>query len=177
MANDIIVPTGTEVIGVQEVGGNSKAVTLQSISDLGGGGSSSSTIVYKTADQSKTNDAVLALDADLQVELEANSTYAIDQFIVAQGGTTEDLSFRSLIPVGATSRMTNQISATGASMFVWTTILSFSLSASAPKVIKVQGILNTTNAGTFGIEWAQKVSGGNASTLQKGSYMRIIKLN
>jgi hypothetical protein len=41
----------------------------------------------------------------------------------------------------------------------------------------LQGVIITTNSGTFGLTWAQQSSSTEASTLQKGSCMVLTKLN
>jgi hypothetical protein len=76
MANDIITPGGTEIINIQQVGGDAKAVTLQSIVDLGGGGT---TFKGVFADISTANAAPGNVEGDYSL------IYALGGFVFVEG--------------------------------------------------------------------------------------------
>lgn len=132
---------------------------------------------YKTADETKTNDDTLTLDNNLQVELEANSTYSIKLLISYStvGGTAINLGLKE-IPIGAVLTFHTDLSSNSDI----TRDDTYGFAGSTSDVIFQLywiGNITTTNTGTFGVKWSQLFSGASGVTIKKESWMELIKLN
>ncbi len=146
--------------------------------DLTAGGGFST--VYKTADETITNDSTLTDDADLQFSPDINSVYAINLLIQRSTSNTPDFKYAFSIPTGSvnTDQYTNGAwSSTGFPTRSWNSATTVTLS-SAPAFMTISGILQTgSNTGTFAFQWAQATSDAANTTLEIGSWMMFKKLS
>lgn len=144
----------------------------------GGSGAEQILTAFKTADETKVNDNIPALDDDMQVELEANSTYNILVNVYYTAETTPDLKIGWQIPV----------SAIGEYVFKYELSGEFQSSLATEQAPPGAGVgfvktgfytvrIITIDAGTFGLKWSQNTSDAGASTLVKGSSIKALKLN
>jgi len=128
----------------------------------------------KSADQTINNNNTLFDDADLKISLEANSTYLIDFFMLFNSAAAADIKFCIKAITGATG--------------YWG--VSYDVSPTAKSIGDVQslgtdgsnqftwfhGIIKTTTAGTFQVQWAQNTSDAGDTTLKAYSYISANKV-
>lgn len=144
-------------------------VGVCSSSGAGGG----PTILVKTADETRVNNVVFTLDTDLQSTLEANSTYYFYMFLLTQSHTTPDTKIKFKIPVSSS------INWSAGSSSVVNDVNSINTILGATGVLKsltAFGIINTTDTGTFGLEWAQSLPSAEATIVKKGSVIQLTKI-
>lgn len=151
--------------------------TTTSLSGLGGGGF---TVITKTADETKNNDTTLALDDELFFTSEANGTYVIQAVLRVTGDAVPDMKIRTSGPTGSTGKRTSGTwaSTAGAATSDISAVSGITLSGvTAPKVISFWVYMVTsTTTGSIGIEWAQNTSDAADSTMQKGSFIKYLKV-
>ena len=142
------------------------------------GGSSPILTAYKTADESKVNDTTRTLDSELFVTLEANSYYYVELSIIANSDSAYDIriDFQTGIVTTATIMWY-----TDSDSLAGTVLTNYSQQtipgSGANKALNINANIYTTDAGVYGINWAQFVSGAIPSTFLKGSSMIATKLN
>lgn len=144
----------------------------------------SDTSAYKDADESLNTSITLQDDNELSVSLLASSKYtfkllvfvnnvnAAEGFKAALGGTVGVTSLKAQITlyddttdlIAASGRVTALASAVGAA---WSVGNNWAV---------VEGSIETSTAGTLLLSWAQQVSGGNNTTVQRGSWMQVAKV-
>jgi hypothetical protein len=133
---------------------------------------------YKTSDQSKTTDIVLAIDGDLQVALEINSVYAFEMKIRTSSDAAADLKYGWSFPTGTTMSWSN-VGTAGAAESIQTTETTLAgLGVSTFQIVTVFGTIRTSStAGTFGYTWSQDISDAGATIIKSGSNLIVTKLN
>ena len=139
------------------------------------------TIVYKTADQSKTNNTTLADDTELFFSVTANTQYQFKAEIFFDTGTTPDFKYRHAGPAAMDLvRIVRRDSIPGSGSLSYNMDTAFSvsdialtsLSGTTGGYISLEGIIHTgVNAGTFSFKWAQNTSSATATTVRAGSYI------
>lgn len=169
-----VTPASGDYILIEDVSdsNNKKKVTF---GDFGSGGSSTLT-AYKTADQSKTSTTTLADDADLTVTLEASSVYAFEMMLRADIAVTPDMDFAFTMPAGTAG----SISPPGINSVTETDMSSeYNIKGGGNVTINsfIGQVETSTTAGAFTFKWAQNISDASATTVKKGSWIRLTKLN
>lgn len=152
-------------------------------------------ILYKAADQSKTNTTVLSDDSVLTTTLAANSTYEFEIvfFYISQSASGIRWSPNFTGTITATKwrseQSHNNTGAYGASV----STVFYSAAHNAMPATNLPGwasgfgpfagssIIKGTiqvgaTGGTFSLQWAQTTSSGTATTVDKGSFMRVQKI-
>ena len=143
-------------------------------------------LVWKTTTQSFTSTTTLANVTDLVFSLAANTKYAFDGFIIYDGSTASDIKVAFTVPTGATVNYSAFAPATGVSA---TSMNAFGANASDGALgIAVNGANNlmgmnpkgyvatSGTAGSLQFRGAQQASGGTASRIFVGSWLRLSKL-
>ena len=145
----------------------------------GGGGSSNVITAVKTADETITNEDVPALDADLQVSLEASKSYFIVVMLYYTAGGIPDFRTQFQIPTGATGQFTRLVNDDNFGRSDVTDVVTNNgLGTSTEAYVRFEILLQTdVNSGTFGLGWSQVTSDAIATTLEKGSSIVATKLN
>ena len=133
----------------------------------------------KDADESVSNSTTLHDDNDLSLGLEANKTYTIDGYIVAQSAnqnpdikiafvaseSTVDVGY--IATSGSTVRKAEFLDGSG------TVSSSIPLPANEPVIIQITGTVVAGSSGeTFVLQWAQNSSHSIATQVLEGSYLR-----
>lgn len=148
------------------------------ITNTGGGSGVTMLTALKTATETKNSDATLALDSDLQVELEANGRYSVEVLVRYDAATAADLKFDFQVPSGGmvygfdldggiTAELANTVATSLAALGV-----------GSIQLCKVNGlIINASTAGTFGMRWAQQTSNAGNTSLRIGSWMQVVKVS
>lgn len=149
--------------------------TKKYVDDSSGGGAV--TPLFKTVDETKNNDAARVLDTDLQAELEASSSYRFEVLLRVVGSNIRLAACEFQIPSGATGEYTTSPFGTNRVHIDLTTVTNAGNNFSNTEYCYMSGVIITTNAGTFGIKWAQDSSSAENVTLQKGSNILLTKLN
>lgn len=145
----------------------------------GGGGSSNVITAVKTADETITNEDVPALDADLQVSLEASKSYFIVVMLHYTAGGIPDFRTQFQVPTGATGQFTRLVNDDNFGRSDVTDVVTNNgLGTSTEAYVRFEILLQTdVNSGTFGLGWSQVTSDAIATTLEKGSSIVATKLN
>jgi len=150
----------------------------QAIAALGGGGGSPITTVYKTADETKVSDIVLALDTDLQMTLEGNSVYSFETKMLWGAHPDADLVYQFNVPTNTEIYWSYDLDNT-----VFPAYLAYNSSTvqgnSGKMLGRFYGVLITSASpvGDFGLKWRQGASNANPSIIYKGSLITLTKLN
>lgn len=141
--------------------------------------------IYKTADESVASSTVLQDDDHLTVTLGASASYwfkfflfhnnvgALEGIKVAVSGTAGVTSLKAQITItddttnttAALARVTAFGSAVGAGL------------GAGDNYTEIQGVIETSTAGTFLLQFAQNASGTNAVTMQRGSSLVALRIN
>lgn len=140
---------------------------------------------YKTADTSRNTTTTPTADTHLTATLAASSNYHFRFTLFSNNvSLTEGISLQLDGTVGVTSMKaqiflyddTTNALAAFARVTAFNSAVGVALSAGDNHEM-IEGTIETSTAGTFNLEWAQQVSGGNNTTLQRGSSLIITKLS
>ena len=138
------------------------------------------TFVKKTADQTKTSNAGLANDTDLQFSMLAATKYTIRGRIFFDTAATPDFKWaisgpasptlvrirrQWIVPSGTAYAGIAIDTAATASQSITTT------SGTNGGWVEFEAIWHNLNAGTFAVQWAQATSDVGATTVRAGSYL------
>jgi len=131
----------------------------------------------KTADESKVNDTVRLLDSELFLTLEANSYYRITCNIVTNSDSAYDIRGGfTTFPNGSEPIWFYDTDTTAGAIYTKNNTITIP-GASIDRAFSPVILIETIDAGVFGFNWAQFVSGAIPSTVLKGSSMVATKLN
>lgn len=148
------------------------------------------TVVSKTADESVTSSTVMQDDDDLQLTLEAGATYSVNGAFYADGATAGDMKiayqYTGTVAAGTTLGfhcLSAAAAANPAELYadtlpdvdVTTRILGM-VGVNSDYPTLVVGIVKTTTAGTFSIQWAQGASSATATRMRAGSFLQFRKV-
>jgi hypothetical protein len=141
--------------------------------------------VYKPSDESVVSSAVSQADDHLLATLASSSTYSFKFFLLITNTSSAE-GFRCAVSGTATiNALRAQVSiydgqtdaiVTIARRQTLTTDTTAVLSASFEHHAVIEGSIETNAGGTFGLIWAQNVSGVNTATVQRGSYLVMKKI-
>lgn len=131
-----------------------------------GGGSGGATVMRLTADSPKASDVTLAVESDLSFAIGANEVWAIMGLLNAGG---PNFKFDLSVPSGATGVFSD-------SSFFFTqnaigTPLGFNIGSPSALIWFSAVVINSTNAGTVGFEWAQNSSNVSTTTLWANTFL------
>jgi hypothetical protein len=168
--------------GRQGIQGPQGLQGLQGLQGIQGiAGVSARTTVFKTSDETITNDATLNNDSQLFFTVAANTTYQFRLEVLFDSGSTPDFKYRHSGPANPTLvRITQQDSPPGSTTLTYSVATAFSAAdvvvnggaVTNGGYVKLTGIIqNGANAGTFRFQWAQNNSSGTATTVRAGSYV------
>jgi len=131
----------------------------------------------KAAATSRTNDATLASDPDLQFAMAAGETYAIRLKVFFTAPATPGLKFALVGPASPTRvqaerrvRAPGGTTETIAGDDVYTASTAIAGNATAHGFLTMDIVVeNGANAGTFAFQWAQNAANANACAVRAGS--------
>jgi hypothetical protein len=177
--NDALIVDGTLTA--------SSSLTVSGALTVGGVGQTLR--AHKTANETVTSSTTLQNDDHLTVSLDANSVYRIYMLLSFGGITAGELKTSWSTPSGATGNKhcmgpgsdSTARDSTGATMRYgthnFTTTVNYGCNDTALFVHAVeQGIVTTTTAGTFVLQWAQQASSTTGTTIAAGSYLIAEKI-
>lgn len=143
-------------------------------------------LVYKSANQTKTNDAVLANDSELKFSMVANAKYQFEmQLFYSTANATCDIQVTLNGPsspdqLQAFLDVRNATGGVQGSAYIsaYGTTASNDAGGATDSVIIITGsISNGANAGDLAVQWAQRISDAGATTVKKGSYLRAHRIS
>ncbi|QZE11627.1 hypothetical protein SEA_KARP_30 [Streptomyces phage Karp] len=154
--------------------------------NTGATGTNNTTIVRKTADEQVTNSTTVQDDDHFVIAVEANSTYAIDSFMMFESDAAADIKFTFTGPAGSTIYFTSDGVSAGNS----NNIGSVKMDANAGGAETVLGgfvgtrttmrpagiIVTGGTAGSLTFRWAQNALSATPTTLYANSWLRIQKM-
>jgi len=131
-------------------------------------------VIYKSADETVNNSAVLQDDNHLSFSIGANEVWAFKWFLMYTSGATPDLKLKFSLPSGATMNYMTQFDF---SSYTEASTLVLPGGAGNPLVETTHGIIfNASSAGTVQLQWAQNTATAVDSKVLKGSYIIAHKL-
>lgn len=145
--------------------------------------------IVKAANEDRTSTTTLTADTDLTTTLEANAVYEVEFEI--HYATLSAAGFQTdwTTPTGATggrssvSSGSNQVSSSDVpgmwGVHAFNTAVSHGDRNSSTNQLFLleRAIVNTTNAGTLALRWAQDVSNAAATRVGVGSWLRVKRLS
>jgi hypothetical protein len=152
-----------------------------------GGGGGGALFVYKSANESVTSSTTFQDDDHLNLDVAANTTYHIEIHLIGFLGGTQSIKGQLVIDGGqafdlkvsnfGTYNTDNNVLVrtqvgTGTTVSI---ISAGSFLLSNNPVLTIRGYLITGSAGgNIKFQWAQQTSDANSTTLQSGSYMKMV---
>ncbi len=149
--------------------------------------------VYKVANETRTNNAVLANDAELVIaNLPINKSYEFEAFLIwtQQGSTANGIQVQPVTSGAGAALITWEAEATvntstaNANVTSNTAISSGQMiqtlgaGGATGQVMIVKGVITTAAAlGTLAIQWAQATSNATGTRMFLGSYLKVTQLN
>ena len=140
---------------------------------------------YKDADTSRNTTTSPSADPHLSVTLAASTNYQF-RFVIFTNNVAGVEGFRCEVDgtVGVTS-MKAQIAIYDDTLntlaaFARVTAINSPVGvvlSSGDNYTTIEGSIETSTAGTFALEWSQQVSGGNNTTVQRGSNLVVTKVS
>jgi hypothetical protein len=143
----------------------------------------------KTANETVTSSVTLQNDDQLTVTLDANSVYRIYMVLLIAGVTAGEIKTSWTVPASATgfkncmgpgsdSTARDGVAATMRyGVHAFTATVNYGVNDAANFVHAVeQGVVTTTTAGTFVLQWAQQAVSATASTIAAGSFLIAEKI-
>jgi hypothetical protein len=154
----------------------------------------STVLLLKTADQAISNNTALQNDSHLFHPMAANESWEFDGLLLAVANSdTPDIKVAISVPSGATlawvgiwinqTPNTQLPGTSGIEMTPRITTSGFAyefaiIGGNNGGTLRLQGIvMNGANAGNLQVQWAQTNSSAFATTMQRGSYIRVSKHN
>ena len=141
--------------------------------------------IRKTADESVTNSTTHQSDDHLTVNLAASSSYAFEIWgFWTTAGATAGITVQLDGTVGVSSlkadvaHIDNSTNAFSAFQRITAFNSAVGVGLTGDNSFYIRGVIETSTAGTFLLEWAQNsADAGNATTLQENSFLVLRKLN
>jgi hypothetical protein len=144
----------------------------------------------KTGDTSRASSTTQVDDPHLTVSLSASATYILYAYLVYQAGTTGDINIGFTQPAGAAGSwqgtgMGRDVAAsigTGGwtvrmnANDVGTTQLRSYGGDTTNQAVQVMGIVRTSSAGAFTVQWAQAALDATATILRADSWMQLVRV-
>lgn len=133
----------------------------------------------KAATTTRSNDATPSDDPDLTVNVEANTVYHVEAFLIAfSGSVTPDIQVEWIEPTSAAVNLKRHAITEGfAHILEGTGLQTFALPVSTDVFIHYVGTLRTVGtAGTFKLQWSQATSNATGTSLLWGSWLKLTKM-
>lgn len=133
----------------------------------------------KSSDETVNNSAVFQSDDHLTLSVASSTTYHVEAWWCYTSGTTPDIKFRWSVPTGATLRWSavgTNISGTFAEPFLDTATEPGFAGNGSDAIVRVMGLLVTSNAGTLLVQWAQQTANASNTVLKAGSWLKLTKV-
>lgn len=135
----------------------------------------------KSADESVTNSTSLQDDNDFTYTLAPNKVYEITGIWRVSCTSTGSLNGQFSAPAGSTSFITVNANRTGLddTAYITDTTIAYDLSPGDPTnkdtdMMVINGTIKTgATGGVFKFKWAQKTANSTATTIYKGSYLKV----
>ena len=171
LATDAETVTGTDTTRCATPSGVAAAIAA------GGGGGSAWTSVFKTSDTSRSSTSTVSADPVLQFSMAANTKYVIRGSLFVLTTATADFKFAVNGPSspttlsGGLTTMT-QGAVAGNTISAYTgTGNGIDISSGTAAYASFEIVVDNVNAGTFSVDWSQRVSDGAATVLKTGSFI------
>lgn len=145
--------------------------------------------VLKPSDTSRTSTTTFTADPDLTFSLAANATYEIVLYLHYSGHQSGLIKTQWTVPSGATGLRSGIGAAStntdanlqGDGRFAvhgFTTAVTYGTRTTSTFQCAAieEGIVTTTNAGTFSLDWAQNASHATATTVHSNSRLWVRRL-
>ena len=138
----------------------------------------------KTATESVTSSATLQNDDALSVSVAASTTYEVELVVLYDGATAGDLKVGFTAPaaasfegiaVGLAVAATTSGDDTTAYVALGTSNAFGALGTGTTTAGRISGVLTTSGAGTFQMQWAQQASSGTATRVFANSYLSLTR--
>jgi len=130
----------------------------------------------KTITETRANVTALSNDADLRLQVNANTSYALTGVLMFVAGTAVDARMRFTSISGAELRYTRDLDNTTAGQALFNTSYLIPTNT-GNRQTTISGVLMTgSSGGELVLQWAQNVSSASALTLRKGSYLMLTPL-
>lgn len=137
------------------------------------------------SDAAITSSTVLTDTAGLSLSLEPRSRYIFDGYVAFDSSATAEITFGFRAPPGATGHwavLGSDVSAPGLDVYVATTFsdasYAFSEGAATGQVLFPHGYIVTSGAsGALQFRFAQGTSDASATSLRKGSWLRLTRIS
>jgi len=137
----------------------------------------------KTAAEDVTSSTVYQNDDDLKFNIGASEVWTFKAVLGVDGGTTGDIKFQFTVPASATGKVIYCLASAaqaadnnkGGDI---TVSVGMGLDGSGTEnSVLIEGIVvNSTNAGTVQLQWAQNASSATATSVNAGSYIMATKV-
>jgi hypothetical protein len=143
------------------------------------------TLVYKSANQTKTNDVTLAFDSELTFTIGSNEKWVFEiSLFYSTASAVPDITIALNGPSGldtlqAFADVRNLSGGIQGSAYLSTygQTASNDAGAATDSVIIITGtVYNGATSGTFGVQWAQRITSADATVVKKGSYLKAHRI-
>ena len=142
--------------------------------------------VIKSADESVTSSTTLQDDDQLVFAIPASEVWYMDMMLIVDGNSTADFKAKFTVPASCVMGwiIRDHMAAGGSTsvrtIFTEANTALVEIDGSAGRAypyVRIEAyIVNSTNAGTIQLQWAQNTSNATATTVKKGSWLRARKL-
>lgn len=138
----------------------------------------------KASDEPVTNSSTVQNDDDLAFAIGASEVWSFALFLTITSGTTPDFRLTFTVPSGATIRIGGtMLRAAGdsnnatAQHLIGDGTTTYDVNADAFATLTLQGyVVNSTNAGTVQLQWAQATADMSDTVVQAGSWLKAKRL-
>lgn len=133
----------------------------------------------KSMDQSKTTDTSVADDSELSLSVVSGKEYIINGILFCTAASaTPDINVSMSGPTGEIVYSVGELIATTGDQIEtdFTTNNNYALTSTSNFGIQFRGSFKATASGTFALQWAQKNSSADATTVLKGSFLKLTEI-
>lgn len=157
--------------------GTQSAWLASLVGSPGAAGITGVTRVVKPADEARAN-ATMADDADLSIAVAASAVYAADILLmIGVSNILADAKWTLTGPSGAVLVASESGILSSVAAFGLTAVRTVLVASVATYLVQARGIITTTGAGNFRLQWAQNtLTAGGPTTLKRGSFIELTRL-
>lgn len=178
--------SGDLVLGGSVVGDLTVTADMYVDGELNGFGINVPIVIRKTANATRTNTTVSAVDADFQFPLLANSSYLVELILVVAGPSDIKIGYnfptgttgtRWLLGMPSTGTNANDTTMNTAATGITAEFVYGTHNSTVFHHLRDEMCINTSaTAGTLQFKWAQGVANAVAATILANSVMRITRV-